>query len=325
MDCNYKVEFKSSRPELSGFQEYYEQTMLPALLEMEDQRMEANRQAMKNGAIALIPLALGIAAFFALGYSVREDAFLFFAAIAIYILVAAFYAARPMRSVASNIHSFLMQKVCSFLKVEYDPWADDFPFALFKDAGLLPKHDNKSVKKHLYGRYKDTTFDLADCYLSKEVSDGSDTTRSKTVFNGVLIAIAYPERISGKTLLSADSGIFKNFFKGLFGNKKITLGHSNLDDRYLIYTTDEDEARKLLSPRRVEKIIALTEHIGPEALEIAFMDDYLMLAVKKDDENYSANLAQSPATCTRIVGLIVEEICAVFDLIDILELDEKPV
>jgi hypothetical protein len=216
-----------------------------------------------------------------------------------------------------------MEKVCSFLKVEYDAQAYDFPFILFKDAGLLPGYDYRSLKDHLYGHYKGTAFDLAECYLSKTKNDGSDSPSSKTVFNGILIAIAYPYRITGKTLISADSGIFKNFFKGLFGSKKIELGHSGLDEHYLIYTTDEEEARKLISPRRVERIMALVEHIGPDALEMAFMDNYLLLSVKKEDDNYAVNTAQGPATCTRKVGFIVEEICAIFDLIDILEFEGK--
>ncbi len=325
MDSTLQVELKCSRPEVEGFQDYFEKAMYPSLMEMEENRVEAQKKSNRNALLALIPLLLAIAAFFALGFSIREDALAFFSVGALYIIVACIFIARPMRKVGTDIKTFLMDSICSFLKVDYSATDKDFPFKVFKDAGLLPGHDDRALKDHVYGIYKKIAFNLVECHLFKTQTHGSSdstSTSSETVYHGILITIDYPDPITGKTLISGDSGMFRNFFKGLFHGQKIELGHSGLDDHYLIHTSDEEEARKLLSPRRVEKIMALVEHIGPCALEMAFMDGYLLLSVRIDHSHFAVT-SHNPATCTRTVGYIVQEICIIFDLIDILGFEEK--
>ena len=321
MDSPLKVDLNYLRPELEGFQEYFEKTMYPSLLEMETRRLEARKKANRRALLALIPLLLGVAAFFALGFSIREDALAFFAVIALYIIMACLLIARPMSRVGSDIKTFIMDSICSFMKVNYSATDNNFPFKVFKDAGLLPGYDSRSLKDHVHGTYKNIPFNLIECSLSKTHGSGDDE-RTETVYHGILLAIDYPYPISGKTLISSDSGMFKNFFKGLFHGQKIKVGHPGLDDHYLIHTSDEEEARKLLSPQRVEKIMALVEHIGPSALEMAFMDGYLLLSVRIDSAHFPVT-SHSPATCTATVANIIQELCYIFDLIDILGFEEK--
>ncbi len=327
MDADLKINFNCTRPELEGFQDYLEQKMYPTLVEMEESRAKAINKVIRNGVLVLIPLGLAVISYFVMGLTFHQDNLTAVLIIVIaYGLLAQFIAFKPLNKVQAETKGFIMDSICSFLKINHSVKTNDFPFKLFKNAGLLPGHDSKRLNDHIHGTYKGIPFNLAECKLTKTTRMGSGKNsqrHTENVYHGILVSLKYPHSIAGKTLISSDSGFFMNFFKGIQHGKKIELGHSDIDENYVIHTTFEEEARELLTPQRIEKIMALVKHIGHTALEIAFTDDHLLLSIKVDHDHFTLNNMQTPATCTATIGYLVEELCMIFDLIDILGLESK--
>ncbi len=325
MDADLKINFNCTRPELEGFQDYFEQKMYPNLLEMEESRAKAINKVIRNGVLVFIPFGLAVISYFVMGLTFHQDNLNAILIIVIgYGLLAKFIAFKPINKVQAETKGFIMDSICSFLKINHSVKTNDFPFKLFKDAGLLPGHDHKSkrLNDHIHGTYKEILFNLAECKLTKTTGMGRDRY-TEEVYHGILVSLKYSHPFVGKTLISSDSGFFRNFFKGIQHGNKIELGHSDIDENYVIHTTFEEEARELLSPKRIEKIIALVKHIGHTALEIAFIDDHLLLSIKVDHDHFALNAMESPVTCTVTVGYLVEELCMIFDLIDILGLESE--
>ena len=327
MEADLRIKLNCSRPELEGFQDYYEQKMYPTLLELEDQQEKAISKVTRNAILALGLFIVAAIIYYVLGLNLHQENLNILIIIVLgYGLLAYIYATRPIGKVKSEAKNFLMNEICSFLKINYNAKAENFPFNLFKDAGLLPRHDRKRLNNHLYGSYKGIDFNLAECSLTKTTRTGSgkDAQRiTENVYDGILVSLKYPHPFKGKTLISSDSGMFRNFFKGVFHGSKIELGHFGLDNNYMIHTTDEEEARELLSPQRVEKIMALADHIGSKALELAFSNEQLLLSIKTNQSNTVNQSVHDAGAFTTAVTYYLEEVCLIFDLIDLLGLESK--
>lgn len=327
METGLKINFNCTRPELEGFQEYFNKKMYPTLVEMEEQREKAINKVIRNAIFALGLFIIAAITYYVLDLTFHEENItILIIVVCVYGLLAHIYATKPLREVEVEAKSFLMNKVCSYLKVSYSRKATNFPFSLFKDAGLLPGHDREKLNDHIYGIYNGIAFNLAECSLEKttRVKSGGKTERmTEEVYHGILASLKYPLPFKGRTLISSDSGMFRNFFKGIIHGSKIELGNSHLDNKYMIHTTDEEEAREILSPQRVEKIMALVDHVGPKALELAFSEEQLLLSIKIDHCHVVSQPVHNAGAFTTAVSYYIEEVCLVFDLIDILELESK--
>ncbi len=327
MNADLRIKLNCNRPELEGFQDYYEQEMYPTLVELEDQQEAAIKKVTKNAILALGLFVAAAILYYVLGLTFhQENLSILIIIVLVYGLLAYIFATSPLKKVQAEAKNFLMNSICSYLKIEYSKKAENFPFGLFKDSGLLPGHDRRSLTDHIYGTYKGIDFNLAECRLTKTTHTGTGKNRQRIteeVYYGILVSLKYPRPFKGRTLISSDAGMFRNFFKGISHGSKIELGHSGLDDKYLIHTTDEQETRELLSPQRVEKIMALVDHIGPQALELAFRDEQLLLSIKIDHNHLVGQPVHDAGAFTTAVTYYVEEVCLIFDLIDMLGLESE--
>ncbi len=139
MDADTRINLNCSRPELEGFQDYYEQQMYPTLVKLEEQREIAIKEVTKYAIIALGLFIVAAVIYYVLGLTIhQENTNIFIIIVVAYGLVASIYVMKPLSQVKSEANNFLMNKVCSYLNIKYSRKAADFPFCIFKDAGLLP-------------------------------------------------------------------------------------------------------------------------------------------------------------------------------------------
>jgi len=69
--------------------------------------------------------------------------------------------------------------------------------------------------------------------------------------------------------------------------------------------------------------MALVEHIGSNALELAFSDENLLLSIKTDHSQQVSQPVHDTGAFTADVTYYLEEMCLIFDLIDILGLEKE--
>ena len=79
----------------------------------------------------------------------------------------------------------------------------------------------------------------------------------------------------------------QGWWKGVFGDKslkKVDLVAKELEDNFTIYSNDQVEARALLTPDRMERLIALERHFKGGKLRGIFEGDHLTLALEAKDQ-----------------------------------------
>jgi len=104
------------------------------------------------------------------------------------------------------------------------------------------------------------------------------------------MSVGYSRRFHGTTLLLRD-----NAHRSFFGTKKNSIKvidqqldyaemtHPDFEDRFDIYTTDQTEARHLIDPLYVERLIALERSYKGDDVATIFHEGSLVVTLKAGD------------------------------------------
>ena len=185
-------------------------------------------------------------------------------------------------------------------------------FKLLRESKLLPSYDDSKFEDLIEGDRAETHFSLVECKLTEERGSGKNR-RTVTVFQGLLFHIQYPERFLGRTLVAR-----QGWWKGFFGDKtlqKVDLVAKELEDNFTIYSDDQVEARALLTPDRMERLIALERHFKGGKLRGIFEGDHLTLALEADDQFEAGSVWKPLVDPDRYISALTE-IGLVCDVID---------
>lgn len=322
MSQSTSLKIDASRPQLEGFQEYYDKEIAPWLQEQKDRQEAARKHQRLIGGVglALAPIliwayiALGVHNFFGASWELPVTLIIVYAAV---VLI---WASSPLRRLKGEVKDFLVQGVCDFLGLNYDPRAQDFPLEVFRETHLVPRHGSRTLRHRISGRYDEVDFSVAECEITQTSSSG-ETTTTTTVFHGLLFHLSCPREFRGQTVVGRDAGRLNTFLRNL-GNrgKQVKLDDPRFEKLFNVYSTDEEEARALLTQPLLERVMALAEHVGEKAMELAFVDNKLLLTnrVTQSPLNKGSDLS---VTDSRRVELMLEEICLIYDVIDVMHLE----
>jgi Protein of unknown function (DUF3137) len=153
------------------------------------------------------------------------------------------------------------------------------PFALAKECRLLPSHDRASFEDQWSGTIGEIPFMLHEAKLENQ--------RWVTVFHGLVMSVGYARRFHGTTLLARNNA-FRKFFGGKKDSIKVIgmeldyaeMVHPDFEDKFDIYTTDQVEARHLIDPVYVERLIALESSYRGEDVATIFHEGSLVVTLK---------------------------------------------
>jgi len=193
---------------------------------------------------------------------------------------------------------------------------DDTPptpaFGALANAKLMPGFDSRKFEDLIKGDRAGTHFSLVECKLTQQQGSGKNR-RTVTTFQGLLFHIQYPDRFLGRTMIAR-----QGWWKGLFGDKslqKVDLVAKELEDNFTIYSNDQVEARALLTPDRMERLIALERHFKGGKLRGIFEGDHLTLALEAKDQFEAGSIWKPLVDPDRYISALTE-IGLVCDVID---------
>ena len=185
-------------------------------------------------------------------------------------------------------------------------------FEVLRSVKLLPSYDDRKFEDLIQGNRAGAAFSMVECKLTEEQGSGKNR-RTVTKFQGLLFHIQYPDRFLGKTLIAR-----QGWWKGWFGDKelkKVDLVAKELEDNFTIYSNDQVEARALLTPDRMARLIALERHFKGGKLRGVFEGDHLTLALQAKNQFEAGSIWKPLVDPERFVSALTE-IGLVCDVID---------
>lgn len=134
--------------------------------------------------------------------------------------------------------------------------------------------ESESYEDLFTGKRSGAEFQLYEAHLTKR--SGKNTV---TVFRGQVLRIGFPKKFLGTTVVNRDS---QRWFppKGL---QRVGLESSQFERVFEVFGSDQVEARFLVHPAFMERLMALETAMSGRNLRCAFDDSHLLVAIEGGD------------------------------------------
>lgn len=131
--------------------------------------------------------------------------------------------------------------------------------AKFAAERILPDHDRLEADDEITGTHDGLAVEIVEVRLKKRVNK-----KTRVVFDGLLVGVTLPRNLAGTTVVLAERGFWDTVKRRWQGAalEPVQLDHAEFEERYAVYSSDQIEARALLTPAFMERFMALSASGG---------------------------------------------------------------
>jgi hypothetical protein len=145
----------------------------------------------------------------------------------------------------------------------------------FRFYGLYEAHDRYFTQDLISGTAGRTAVRFAMVHAQKEVGSGKNK-RYEDLFKGMLFVAQFNKRVQGTTRVACgEAGFLEELSRG-----HVELENPEFDDLFRVQSTDQVEARYILTPEMQERFVALRREF--DRFTAAFFDDKVVIALELD-------------------------------------------
>ena len=145
------------------------------------------------------------------------------------------------------------------------------------ESTLIPSHDRYRHEDLFAGSYRDVGVEFCEAKLTERRGSGKNR-RTVTVFNGVFVLLTMNKNFKGKTVVRRDAGKLGNWFQNTFSSlEPVKLEDPEFEKQFEVYSDDQVEARYLLTPAFMTRLMDLCRAMGANRLEAAFFGAQLLI------------------------------------------------
>lgn len=247
------------------FDSYYAREIEPALVGLEAQRKTRMWLVAGLGALG----AAGFGAVALLAQMGRSDGPIALAAFAVGFC-GLLGAGLAYLGFAKRYKQVLNGGVCAYLGFEYALGKFDFPLDRFKP--LLPFYQSAKLEDRIIGHVGGVDFELCEGRFSKRDSK----------WRALMLAYSFNKPFDGETVVVADTDWIGNALERFRQTgERVRLKDSRFEDRFEVFSTNPIEAGKLFTPRFMERIVELTEHLNNRrGVSMAFVGNRLLITIR---------------------------------------------
>jgi len=319
-----------------GFAEFFAAEIRPFVRDIENARFKKLRYAVLFSRVAIIFLILFLDAVYNFYPQLKIiwlqnlwalDVLIFTigAVLAFMIFNVPLQCARKYRE---NMKHEIFRKIFHFLGFRYEAqgmnneryhWQFD----------ILPNYDIYESEDMVEGQYKGVRVMFEEITLRKKQSscsspDDSGVETIREVFDGFVLSFSANKNFKGKTVIKRDRGVVGNFItaKTQKSLKRINLEDPRFEKKFEVFSTDEIEARYLITTSFMERALDLSNLFGKAEFEAVFFQKEFFMAIKTKKDLFE------PLSIFQETDLVLEckkvflQMKIIFDIIDILKLDQ---
>ena len=218
------------------------------------------------------------------------------------VLVAAFKYLLPGFSAFANYRVRFKHEVAAEVFKIVCPTASYAPLegiaeATFDEPGLFHTRGGFKSDDRVRGKIGQTPFEAAD--VSRSYSTGGKNSRTVIVFRGLFFHLDFNKTLRGVTLVDP-KGASPSSVGSRSDLTEVALESADFDAKFTVYASDETEARYILTPAMMERILAL-QATTEKPVHLAFRNNRAFLGV-----NYERALFEPGIAASTSVGAIHE-------------------
>jgi hypothetical protein len=230
------------------------------------------------------------------------------------------YGGRELRQLGRETKEMLVEPVVRQFGMTYElAPAAPTDIMRFRDLGLVPSWDRAAFEDKLSGQRRNAPFEFFEAHLEdkRETSDSRGNRRTEwvTVFRGQCLVARFPKPFNGVTKVERDHGVMNFFAKFGQGMPKVKLEDPVFEKCFEVYGTDQVEARFILTPDFMERLLKLEKTFEGKQLRCAFQGGEMLLCVEGKNLFEPGSMYRRMDDLSRVQEML-HDFAAVFLLID---------
>ncbi len=195
-------------------------------------------------------------------------------------------------------------------------------FQDIKEYNIFPRAQSCDLDDIITGFYKEIPVSIQETTLTHTEGSGK-SRRTVTDFKGLIIKVKFPKNFTGTTVVRADKSW------GTAGNlQKVNLEDPEFENVYDVFSTDQIEARYLLTTAFMERLRTLGEIFATAAGRAprsycVFDNDYIMIFVNTYDDYFEVFKPFETVLNKENYRQVFVQMTLIFDIIHKLKIDLK--
>lgn len=304
-------DFVEQHPEFKGFSKFYADHILPNLSIAEQARARAVGDGLKRLMGALF--CGGVLGGFLYVHTQAWPVIIFSVGIA--LIIGGVWSSFALKSVRAETKHHLVGKISQFLGLTFVEKIEVKPeiVSLMAMHFLLPKHyDREDYEDRITGHAHGADFDMFEAHFQKKRTDDKGRTHWVTLFRGQVISVDFHRKFTGRTVVLRER-IFQGKKRG--DMKRVGLVDPVFEKIFEAYGTDQVEARYLLTPTFMQRLVDLETSFAGKRIRFGFLEGKLFIAVETKNR-FEVGSMLKPLTTPERTQNILNEFGALFDIID---------
>ena len=309
--------------------DYYYSELNPIVKELEKKRQKVKRNIitwMIGGVVAIFILITAVMSHTDVDIFLQSGIVLLGASVGLYGFL------YKMMSKGYNIEFKLrvIEPLIKFIdpNLKYTPNAT-IPEYIFKKSKVITDdidlyHGDDLVEGVVDG----VNIAFCDLHVEKEYKDSNNDSDYQTLFQGIFLQAEFPKEFHGTTVVLPDmaENIFGSYLGRMlqsFGNEMqlVKLDNVEFEKYFVVYSSDQIEARYILSHSMMERMIKFRKKVG-HRISFSFVGGEMFVGVHYNRESLEASVFGSLLEY-KIVKEFVESLYYSLEIVQELKLNQK--
>ena len=204
------------------------------------------------------------------------------------------------------------------------------PQHLFTKSKIITSRiDRYSGNDYVTGTVDGVKIEFSDVRAEQEHTDSKGNKHSETLFQGMFLRAEFPKHFSGRTVVLPDSAekIFGSFLGKMLQSynfsraELVKMDNPAFEKQFVVYATDQIEARYILSHSMMERILVFRKKVGHD-LSLSFVGGEMFVAVHYNKDTLEPAIYHSLLDY-KIAKEYVETLFFAMGIVEELKLNQK--
>ena len=268
-----------------SFNAFYDSHLLPILQDLEAIRSKIRKNIFLGGGIGALA-GLGIATL-AGSYDIVAWAFSVLFPVVIGGGIGLAFSYKAHGRLKKRFKTDVIGAMIGFIdpSLSYDPKGNISPQA-YKNSKLFTMgYDRYNGDDHVTGAMGATQIEFSELHTQYETKDKEGKSSWHTIFKGIFFIADFNKNFSGETFVQPDLaekmfGFLGSSLQGLNKTKGdlVKMENDEFEKEFVVYASDQVEARYILSPKLLQRIIEFRNKTGNK-MHLSFIDSKMHIGI----------------------------------------------
>ncbi|MEO5927694.1 MAG: DUF3137 domain-containing protein [Patescibacteria group bacterium] len=304
-----------------GFSAFFDKEIEPGLSEMESRRIEVLKQRPKRWLLAGTSYIVFIGILYLMLNADSDATEVVFRVFGIAALLITVWVDAPLRAFQSARKLNILPKVVGFFGLSYRS-KGSLEWSAVAASDIVPAGDESLMMgvDEVYGEYHGGYIEVVD--LTTKVRSGRST---HTLYQGLFITAKFEKPFRGQTVVVGNREKILDISLSVSSGKlhPVTLESNDFNKQFDVYSSDQIEARELLTPDIMLRLLDLSDIHAGAPVRCSYVNQTLYIIIDTTRQFFLPGSIRTSVYDTKDLHDYLKQIHHVFTLVDLLKLNRQ--